>query len=155
STGVHWQDGVIVTTDGTIRRDEGITVTLPNGQSVPATLAGRDRGTDIAALKIPVGSLAPAQLGDPSTLRPGNVALALACSAGHGPRVGLGVVSALGGSWRCWKGGEIDRRLHADLSLPPGFGGGPLVDVAGRVQGINSGALSGAYATTIPVETVN
>jgi len=155
STGVHWQDGVVVTTDGTIRRVDDITVTLPDGRNVPATLAGRDRGTDIAVLRIPTGSLPAARLGDPSALRPGHLVLALARLGEDGPRVSFGAVSAVGGSWRCWKGGEIDRRLQSDLSIYPGFGGGPLVDAFGRVHGINSGALSRAFATTIPVETVN
>ena len=44
STGVHWRDGLIVTTDGTVRRTEGITVTLPDGRSIPATLKGRVEG---------------------------------------------------------------------------------------------------------------
>jgi S1-C subfamily serine protease len=155
STGVHWQDGVIVTTDGTVRREEDITVTLPDGRRIPATLAGRDRGTDLAALRVPAGSLAPARLGDPSTLRPGNLVLALARLGDDGPRSALGAVSSVGGSWRCWKGGEIDRRLRSDLEIRPGFGGGALIDTAGNVHGINSGALSGDFATTIPVGTVN
>jgi len=155
STGVHWQDGIVVTTDGTIRREEGITVTLPNGNSAKATLAGRDRGTDLAVLRIPAGSLPVAGLGDPASLRPGHLVLALARLGDDGPRVSFGTVSAVGGAWRCWKGGEIARRLQSNLTVYPGFGGGPLVDATGRVHGINSGGLSGAFATTIPVETVD
>ena len=156
STGVHWQDGVIVTTDGTIRREENITVTLPDGRNIPASLAGRDRGTDLAVLRIPPGTLPITRLGDASSLRPGNLVLALArLDDGAGPRVAFGAVSSVGGPWRCWKGGEISRRLQSDLTIYPGFGGGPLVDASGRVHGINSGGLSGALATTIPFETVD
>jgi S1-C subfamily serine protease len=71
-----------------------------------------------------------------------------------GARAAFGAVSA-GGKWRSWKGGEIDRWLQSDLTIYPGFGGGPLVDSAGRIHGVNSGALSRPLATTIPVETVN
>jgi S1-C subfamily serine protease len=155
STGIHWQDGVVVTTDGTIRRNSDITVTLADGRNLPATLAGRDRRTDLAVLKVPAGSLATARLGDPASIRPGHLVLALARLGEGGPRVSFGAVSAVGGRWRCWKGGEIDRLLQSNLTLYPGFGGGPLVDTAGQVQGINSGGLSRAFATTIPVETVN
>src|SRR4249919_2074573 len=52
SSGVIWRPGVIVTAEHTIRREEEITVTLPDGSNVPATLAGTDPGTDIAVLKI-------------------------------------------------------------------------------------------------------
>ena len=154
STGVHWRDGVVVTTDGTVRRDAGITVTLPSGASATATLAGRDRGTDLAVLKIEPGQLPVARLGDPATLRPGHLALALARLDERGPRAAFGAVSAVGGPWRCWKGGEIDRLVQSDLVIYPGFGGGPLVDVEARVHGVNSGGLSRSLATTIPVGTV-
>jgi S1-C subfamily serine protease len=155
STGIHWQDGVIVTTDGTVRRENDIAVTLADGRSVPAKLAGRDRRTDLAVLKIPVGSLPIARLGDPASLRPGHLVLALARLGEGAPRVSFGAVSATGGRWRSWKGGEIDRLLQSNLTLYPGFGGGPLVDATGQIHGINSGGLSRAFATTIPVETVN
>lgn len=157
STGVHWKDGVIVTTEGTVRQDEDITVTLPDGKRIGATLAGRDRGTDLAVLRIPTGSLPVAKLGDPAALRPGNLVLAVARldEGGAPPRAAFGAVSATGGKWRSWKGGEIDRWLQSDLTIYPGFGGGPLVDPAGRIHGVNSGALSRPLATTIPVETVN
>jgi len=155
STGIHWKDGVVVTTEGTIRQEEDITVTLPDGRRIPATLAGRDRGTDLAVLRIPSGSLAVAELGDPAALRPGNLVLALARLDEGGARAAFGAVSATGGKWRSWKGGEIDRWLQSDLTIYPGFGGGPLVDAAGRIHGVNSGGLSRPLATTIPVATVN
>jgi S1-C subfamily serine protease len=155
STGVHWRDGVVVTTEGTIRRDRDIEVTLPDGSRISAALAGRDRGTDLAVLRIPPGRVPVARLGEPARLQPGHLVLALARLDGTGPRAAFGAVSATGGRWRCWKGGEIDRFLQSDVTLYPGFGGGPLVDMAGQVQGINSGGLSRPLATTIPVETVN
>jgi S1-C subfamily serine protease len=155
STGIHWQDGVVVTTDGTIRRESDLTVTLADGRTLPATLAGRDRRTDLAVLKVAAGSLPTARLGDPASLRPGHLVLGLARLGEGGPRVSFGAVSAVGGRWRCWKGGELDRLLQSNLALYPGFGGGPLVDATGQIHGINSGGLSRAFATTIPVETVN
>ena len=153
STGVHWRDGLIVTTDGTVRRTEGITVTLPDGRSVPATLQGRDTGTDLALLKIPNG-LMPTVERATTTLRPGHLVLALGRLDETGPRSSFGAVSSVGGPWRSWKGGEIDARLQSDLVIYPGLGGGPLVDVAGLTHGINSGGLSRPLATTIPVVTV-
>ena len=154
STGIHWKDGVIVTTDGTIRQED-IAVTLPDGKRIPAKLAGRDRDTDLAVLKIPTGSLAVADVGEPATLRPGNLVLALARLDDGGARAAFGAVSATGGKWRSWKGGEIDRWLQSDLTIYPGFGGGPLVDAGGKIHGVNSGALSRPFATTITAGTVH
>jgi S1-C subfamily serine protease len=153
STGVHWRDGLIVTTDGTIRRTEGISVTLPDGRAVPATLQGRDPGTDLALLKIPPSLLPIAELAD-TRLKPGHLVLAIGRIDESGPRSSFGAVSSVGEAWRSWKGGEIDWRLQSGVTIYPGLGGGPLVDVNGLVHGINSGGLSRGLATTIPVQTV-
>jgi S1-C subfamily serine protease len=153
STGVHWRDGLIVTTDGTIRRPDGIQVTLPDGRTVGATLQGRDPGTDLAVLRIEPGLLPVAAIAA-TTLKPGHLVLALGRIDESGPRTSFGAVSSVGGAWRSWKGGEIDWRLQSSVTIYPGLGGGPLVDVEGRVHGINSGGLSRTMATTIPVRTV-
>src|SRR5258705_18821 len=150
STGVHWKDGVVVTTEGTVRQDEDITVTLPDGKRIAATLAGRDRGTDLAVLRIPTGSLPVPKLGDPAALRPGNLVLALGRLDEGGARAAFGAVSATGGKWRSWKGGEIDRWLQSDLTIYPRLGGGPLVDPTRRVHAVDSRAVSRPLATTIP-----
>jgi len=63
SSGIHWRSGIIVTADETIKRSEDITVTLDDGRTVPATLAGRDSSTDIAVLKLPDVELPVAQVG--------------------------------------------------------------------------------------------
>ncbi len=153
STGVHWRDGLIVTTDGTIRRTEGITITLPDGRSIPATLKGRDPGTDLAVLAIPPGLLPVASLAT-TRLRPGHLVLAIGRVDESGPWTSFGAVSTIGGTWRTWKGGEVDWRLQSGLTIYPGMGGGPLIDAAGLVHGINSGGFSRPLATTIPVQTV-
>ena len=155
STGVHWRDGLVVTTNGTVRRDRDITVTLPSGKRIEASLQGRDPSTDVAVLRVETGVLSVATLGDAGALRPGNLVLALARLDDTGARAAFGAVSVVGGAWRPWGGGEIDRLILSDVNLYPGFGGGPLVDPSGQVLGINSGRLSRPYATTLPAETVN
>jgi S1-C subfamily serine protease len=154
SSGVHWRDGVIVTTAATVQRDENITVTLPDGRRIPAQLKGRDNGTDLAVLSIATGQLPVATLGDPTALSPGHLVLALGRTGDSGPRAAFGAVSATGGKWRSWKGGEIDLWLQSDLTIYPGLGGGPLVTADATILGINSGGLSRPLATTIPVSTV-
>ena len=64
STGVHWRDGLVVTTNGTVRRDRDITVTLPSGKRIEASLQGRDPSTDVAVLRVATGVLSVATLGD-------------------------------------------------------------------------------------------
>src|SRR6266540_6374455 len=82
STGVHWRPGIVVTAEHTVRMDEEITVSRPDGRGVPATLAGRDPTTDLALLTVQDADLPVATLGEPESLKVGHMVLAL----GHGPR---------------------------------------------------------------------
>ncbi len=150
STGVHWRPGIIVTADHTVRSDEDITIARPDGRTVAASLIGRDPGTDLAVLRVQDTDLPTADLGDPGSLKVGHIVLAV----GYGPRASWGIVSALGGRWHTWRGGEIDQLLRLDLTLYPGFSGGPLVDVQGRVVGINTSGLSRQLELAIPASTV-
>ena len=150
STGVHWRPGIVVTADHTVRTDEEVTITRPDGRTAPAALAGRDPGTDLAVFRITDADLPLADVADPAALKVGQMVLAL----GYGPRASWGVVSALGGRWRTWRGGEIDQLVRLDLTLYPGFSGGPLIDVAGRVVGISTSGLSRQHELAIPASTV-
>jgi S1-C subfamily serine protease len=154
SSGIHWRSGIIVTADETIKRSEDITVTLDDGRTVPATLAGRDSSTDIAVLKLPDVELPVAQIGEVTSLKVGHLVLAVGRSDESGLNATLGTVSALGGSWRSSYGGLIDQFVRLDLTLYPNIEGGPLVDATGRVVGM---AVSGPRRTVIaiPATTVN
>jgi S1-C subfamily serine protease len=155
SSGVHWRDGLVVTTDATVKRPTDIRVMLPDGRTVAATLVGRDPATDLAALRIEPGLLPVADRASAATLAPGHLVLALARTSGDGPQASFGAVSATGGAWRTWRGGTLDRRIQSDVALHPGFGGGPLVTAAGAIAGINSGGLSKPLAVTIPDTTID
>src|SRR5436305_14359033 len=93
SSGVIWRAGVIVTAEHTLRRDEEIRVTLPDGRVVPATLAGRDPSTDIAVLKCAEVAATPAPFGDAAALKPGAITLVIGRTRASGPVAALGVVS--------------------------------------------------------------
>ena len=150
STGVHWRPGVIVTAEHTVRVEEEIRVTGPDGRAVPASLVGRDPGTDLAVLRVSDTDWPLAEVGDHAELKVGHLVLAV----GHGPRASWGVVSAVDGPWRTWRGGEVDRLLRIDLVLYPGFSGGPLVDAAGQVAGLVTSGLSRQLELALPASTV-
>ena len=155
SSGVHWRPGIIVTADHTVRRDEDIQVTLPDGNQVEATLLGRDSGTDIAALKVKEwGSPAPSSDGA-GTVRAGELALVLGRSPDSGPNASLGVISAFSGPWRTWRGGKLDSYIRLDAKLFPNSSGGAVVDSRGRLLGIATSGLSRIAGLAIPASSIN
>jgi serine protease DegQ len=154
SSGVHWRRGVIVTADHTLRRDEEISVSLPDGRMVPAVLAGRDASTDLGVLKLQAAEFPVAEFGDAAALRVGHMVLAVARPGERGVSASWGVISALGGPWRTWQGGQIDQFIRPDVSLYPGFSGGALADAHGRVMGINTSGPR-HLVLSIPASTVN
>jgi len=150
ATGVVLGSGVIATADHVIERDEEITITLPDGTTAPATLAGRDPGTDLAALRTTVPL--PAPLPEGPLPRVGSLVLAIGRATGIG--ASLGLVNAVGGPLQTRRGGRIDEIIHADVTLYPGFSGGPLVDASGRLVGINTSGAWGNASVTLPIGVV-
>ena len=155
SSGVLWRPNVVVTAEHTLKRDEEVTVTLADGRNVAATLAGRDSGTDLAVLKLDAGDTVAAELGETASLKVGHLVLALGRAGERGIQASLGLVSGVSGPWRTWRSGHVDQLVRLDVTLYPGFSGGPLVDVEGRIVGINTSGLSRVMAVAIPVSTAN
>jgi len=158
ASGIIWPSGsgIVVTADHVIEREEDITVTLASGQKVPAAIAGRDPGTDVAVLRLALSSgAAPAlaELAPPDSVKIGHLVLALG-RPGGAPMASFGIVSALGGSWRTERGGIVEGYVRADVTLYPGFSGGPLVDTQGRVVGLNSWYLARGQELAIPSQAV-
>lgn len=150
ASGLAWRpDGLIVTANHVVQRDEGISVTVPGSGERPARVLGRDRGTDIAVLQVDgslESTLRPAETGP----RVGNLVLALGAQPADQPMASFGVVAAINRPWRSPRGRSIEELIRSDVTLYPGFSGGPLVDAAGRVVGMNTSALTRGLATTLP-----
>lgn len=160
ATGILWKtenETIVLTADHVVEREDDIKVVLPDGKEVKAQLIGRDPGTDLAALRLPADALGadaqPAETG--GALRPGHLVLAIGRPGKDGPRVSFGAVSAIDGPRRSWHGGEIEGVIFADVTLYPGFSGGPLVDLSGKVVGLNSSHLTRQNSSAIPLVTLD
>jgi S1-C subfamily serine protease len=155
ASGIVWSpQGVIVTAHHVLEEDEHITVGLPDDRTFEATLAGRDPGTDLAALRIRTGGLAVPSWSELDGVRVGHLVLALG-RPGKTTMATIGIVSALGAAgWTAPFGGHIDRYLQADVTMYPGFSGGPLVDVKGNLLGLNTSGLLRGVAVSIPWATL-
>jgi S1-C subfamily serine protease len=156
SSGIHWRQGVVVTANHTVRREDDIAVLVHGEKRFSAKLAGRDPGTDLAVLKFDQDTGLPVpQFADAASLKLANFVLALGRTRFGNLVVSAGIIGGLGGEWRTWRGGQIDRSIRLDLALYSGFSGGPLVNTDGKVLGLNTNGFGRGRAVTIPVSTVN
>lgn len=156
SSGIQWRKGVVVAADHAIRREENVRVFFGPEESGTAAVAGRDPSTDLAVLRLEdQPGLALPEFADTASLKLGNLVLALGRSRRGHVVASMGIVGGVAGEWRTWRGGKLEQHVRLDLNLYPGFSGGPLVTVQGKVAGINTNGLSRGRAVTIPVVTVN
>ena len=147
SSGIHWRSGLIVTANHTVQADDDLTITSPSGQSVPASVVGRDAALDVAVLRVGACDAAVAEIGDSAAVRVGHMVLAV----GTGPRASWGVISAIGAARSRRAEGDV---FSLDLTLYPGFSGGPLVDARGAVIGLNTSGASRDLQLAIPANAV-
>ncbi len=148
------EDGFIVSTHHVVERDENIKVGLADGQVLPATLVGRDASTDLVVLKVDATGLTPARWATVESAKVGHLVLAMG-RPDVNVQATLGVVSAVDQGWRTRAGGDIDAFLQTDVTMYPGFSGGPLVAADGSFLGINTSGMMRRVNLTIPSRTVN
>jgi S1-C subfamily serine protease len=155
SSGVVWRNGIIVTAEHALRRDEEIQVTLPDGRVVPATLVGRDASTDLAVLKCAEATSPVAETAEASAIKPGSLVLVVGRTRASGPVAALGAVSLVTGERRTWIGAALSPYIRLDVGLQPTAVGGAAIDANGRIIGIATPRFARFGAIAVPAATVN
>jgi S1-C subfamily serine protease len=150
-SGTLWRSGVVVASEQVFPKTDRADIVLGDGKRVGARVAGRDRGTNLVALRLeqPIEAALPAA----AEPRLGELALALAASASGAPLVRMGVVRAVGPAWQSLQGGRIDRRISLDLVISRAEEGGPVVTASGGLLGMSTAGPRGR-ALVIPAATV-
>src|SRR5690606_16730607 len=131
------EDGYILTNNHVVSEATDIYVTLTDGREFKAKVVGTDERTDVALIKIDATGMPAMPIGNPKELRKGQWVLAIGSPFGLESTVTAGIVSAIGRDT-----GDYLPFIQTDVAVNPGNSGGPLIDLQGRVVGINSQIVS-------------
>jgi len=150
ASGIALAEDLVLTADHVVTREDGIKVVLADGKSLDATIAGRDPGSDLAVLRLPEKVLTPAKTSE--AVKVGQLVLALGRPNSAGVQASWGIVTAISGPTRTFRGGMLDEFLQSETTPYPGFSGGPLINSDGEVLGLNTSGLTRGSSLTIPVK---
>jgi S1-C subfamily serine protease len=150
ASGFVWKSGLVVTADETLAEQGDVSVKLPDGQVVSASIAGRDHTTDIALLRLDTREAAAARFTQDIPAL-GSLAVVMAADRGV-PTAALGLVSLIGERWRSLRGGEIDSRIELNVEMRHHHQGGLALDAAG--QAIGMVVLGPRRVIVIPAATI-
>ena len=146
-------DGYIISNHHVADKAKELFVTLDDGSVLKADFKGSDASTDIAVLKADGKSFRSLNFADSDTIKPGQIAIAIGNPYGLQQTITAGVVSAVGRSLRAGNGRLIDDVIQTDAALNPGNSGGPLLNSAGHVIGVNTAIISSAQGICFAVSS--
>jgi serine protease Do len=150
-SGVVIAPGQVLTVAHVLRGEE-VAVTFSDGRVAEGRVAGADPDIDVAVVSVDTGDVAPVEWGSGDSLAPGAPVFALADPGGRGLRTTFGLVSSTGRSFRGPRGRRVAGSIEHTAPLPRGSSGGPLVDLEGRLLGLNAVRRDGGFILALPTD---
>ncbi len=153
--GVAWREGVVVASASLLWRAQRVAVVRPDGEQVDGVLKGIDPTTDLAAVTIADTLLPLPERADAAAVRVGDFVCAVGREPSGAAHASFGHIGAVGGAWRTWRGGSVERLIRLDGGLYAGLSGAAVCDAQARVIGIASAAFSRQHGVVLPAATVD
>jgi S1-C subfamily serine protease len=138
-----------------LKREGKIPVHLPTGDAVEASILGRDPALDVAVLQVQGAQWQTPQTEDDAALRAGALAVVVGRTLDAGLSASAGILGAVGGPRRSWRGGELERFIRLDVNLYPSQAGAAVVSATGAFVGMATAAILRHSALAVPMGTLN
>lgn len=153
-TGLSLREDLIAVADHSLRREGRVPIQSADSKTAVATILGREPSLDLAFLKVEGITLTPLATADAGSLRAGMLAAVIGMTMDVGVSASVGVLGAVGGPRRTWRGGTLDSFLRLDVNLYPSQSGAAVVDVAGKLIGMATPGLSRHSTLAVPIATL-
>jgi len=154
SAGVAWRAGVAVGNASALWRAGSVAVVLPDGEQVDGTLRGVDPSTDLAVVSFADRGVPVVARDADAAVRVGDAVFAVGREPSGQLQASFGHIGAVGGPWRTWRGGRVERLIRLDGGLYPGLDGAAVGDASGRLLGVASAAFSRHHGVVLPPATI-
>ena len=154
-SGVCLTENTIAVAHHALRREGRIGIQKADGSEGHATILGRAPGIDVAILKTDNLLQTPLGAAEPDTLKAGALATVVGLTIDAGPTASLGILGAVGGPRRTWRGGNLHQFLRLDVNLYPSQSGAAVVDAEGKLIGLATPGLLRHSAIAVPVQPLH
>lgn len=155
TSGVSLAGDLVAVAHHAVKRDSGIPLQTASGAQSTASVIGREPGLDLAILRPDDLALEPIPARDLASVKPGELVSVVGMTTDVGVSASVGIMGAVGGARRTWRGGTLDQFLRLDVNLYPSQSGAAVVGADGALIGMATPALLRHSAVAIPVSTLN
>jgi S1-C subfamily serine protease len=153
-SGIAVRDDLIAVSEHTLKREDRVPVVSAGTETI-ASVVGRDPGVDLAFLRLENFKTKPLAVADVSTLKAGTLAAIVGQTIDVGPSASLGILGAVGGQRRTWRGGTLDHFFRLDVNLYPSQAGAAVVNAEGQLIGLATPALLRHSSVAVPFATLD